>query len=922
MWCAVRARENTTHIPKGPGANGPVPGTRVSPYNAAASANMAIWFFFWVWVANTFRAYRPQYFLPSIIFSIFINVTGTYGTQFATMDEAEALIVRLFEAFFAGFGISAAVSLFVIPFNSRDIIKTRILEDIHALKALLEAQSRFIVSLPTRTSRGIKHGSGSPDAEDAQYDRNERRTPWPEADEFEKAITKVADVQLTVQSELRYAAREVAWGKLGAEDFESVCGLLKNILFSVFGVESVVQATDRVERSGGWESYRSKKADASAEPRSSFLEGNEAEQWRSIITQLQGPVQKLTQAMIDGLDHSLYNLELAKRPASTRSDVESKGLPSSPGENDFATHLEAIIQDFLYQREGPLKEWCASNGINNSPPKDSTTPIDLSSQRHQSQLCLVLNLEYSLLATSRSILDLVKFANSKIEDGSMTKNRLILPGWKRTTEFFWAALSREDNNLDYEAYSTRSGTVTVRVRDAVQTGKDAEHLPPASVWEKLTDHLRGIPHFFGSPESAFGFRVAVGTMVIAIVCYLRNSQQFYIEQRMIWASIMVAVSMTQTAGSGIYGQFLRFAGTAVAMVASYIDWYIVNQHTAGIIVFVGITMFLYHYPLVKSANNPVVPMIGMVTVILIVGYELQVKQVGIPISVSNGQAYHPLYEIAPYRLATVAGGVGIAFLFTYFPSVITSRSSLRTDLGSSIYLLGHYYTSMYKTVSLRAQGTEGDPHDHRSPGRKLEKARSRVFAKELILLQGMKHHRTFISWEPTFGGKFPQETYDRLIGHTQNILQAMTVITLVSQSFQAFPPDSLSKAAPDSWLEGFKQLIASSWLASQEVTTLLSVISDAISAGKPLPPYFNAPQPVDLRQIISDLDANILSVKHVCEPGYSSFAVMQLALTMLADDLDGLLRETKTLVGEVDFSLDIVGMEDLEGDLDPISASE
>lgn len=40
---------------------------------------------------NRFRAYRPQYFLPSIVFSIFINVTGTYGTQFASMKQAEAL---------------------------------------------------------------------------------------------------------------------------------------------------------------------------------------------------------------------------------------------------------------------------------------------------------------------------------------------------------------------------------------------------------------------------------------------------------------------------------------------------------------------------------------------------------------------------------------------------------------------------------------------------------------------------------------------------------------------------------------------------------------------------------------------------------------------------------------------------------------
>ena len=53
MWCAVKARANTTHLPKEPTDNGPVPGARVSPYNAAASVNMAFWLFFWVWLANT-----------------------------------------------------------------------------------------------------------------------------------------------------------------------------------------------------------------------------------------------------------------------------------------------------------------------------------------------------------------------------------------------------------------------------------------------------------------------------------------------------------------------------------------------------------------------------------------------------------------------------------------------------------------------------------------------------------------------------------------------------------------------------------------------------------------------------------------------------------------------------------------------------
>jgi len=39
----------------------------------------------------------------------------------------------------------------------------------------------------------------------------------------------------------------------------------------------------------------------------------------------------------------------------------------------------------------------------------------------------------------------------------------------------------------------------------------------------------------------------------------------------------------------------------------------------------------------------------------------------------------------------------------------------------------------------------------------------------------------------------------------------------------------------------------------------------------------------------------------VCEPGYAAFAVMQVKTMLLGDDLEGLLRETKKLVGEVDF---------------------
>jgi hypothetical protein len=70
-------------------------------------------------------------------------------------------------------------------------------------------------------------------------------------------------------------------------------------------------------------------------------------------------------------------------------------------------------------------------------------------------------------------------------------------------------------------------------------------------------------------------------------------------------------------------------------------------------------------------------------------------------------------------------------------------------------------------VSLRLKGLEGDIHDKKSPIRRLEKARTQLFAKELILIQAMQNHLKFIKWEPTFGGRFPRELYERLLTHTQ-----------------------------------------------------------------------------------------------------------------------------------------------------------
>lgn len=152
---------------------------------------------------------------------------------------------------------------------------------------------------------------------------------------------------------------------------------------------------------------------------------------------------------------------------------------------------------------------------------------------------------------------------------------------------------------------------------------------------------------------------------------------------MFWAAIMIAISMNRLAGmymptvpflivltiagQSVFNFFVRVFGSAVSMAATFVVWYIVDGQTAGVLVFEFIWIFCCFWVLVKRPRFVVVAIISSITSVLIVGYELQVRKIGVQVAISNFQLYYPIYELAPYRLACVAGGLFVAFIWTIFP---------------------------------------------------------------------------------------------------------------------------------------------------------------------------------------------------------------------------------------------------------------
>jgi hypothetical protein len=507
-------------------------------------------------------------------------------------------------------------------------------------------------------------------------------------------------------------------------------------------------------------------------------------EWNDMFQYLHGPFSDIFQALDDGLAHVLLRLGLdtppkkSKKKKQGQDDEEAKGDSIKPGDAEFAAHLEKTARRFFSHKEDTLRHWIQSKGIKirsdyfSSPESldDETLkrlPSITTRKRDQRQLYVLLYVMFLLNSIGRSTLEFVKFADE--HDQAKAKSKIIWPGAKRFKKWLKSIFSSQDANPDDEttiAGSDRANT-TVYMGDAFKNKKDPEHLPPANAWEKFGNGIRGVSHFLRSPESAFGFRAACATMSIAIIAFLRDTQTFFVEQRLVWALIMIAISMTPTAGQSIFQFCLRIAGTAIAMIVAWLIWYIPGQHTAGILVFVFIFVAIGFYIPLKRIDLVIAGLISVVTATMIVGYELQVRKIGVQAATATtGQPAYPIYELGPYRLATVVGGLAVAFFWTIFPYPITEHSTLRQKLGGALYLTANLYSIMHEQVMSRIRGDAGDEeNDKESPGYALTKARNKVFAKQMLTLQGLKMHAAFVKWEFPLGGKFPQKEYEEIIGY-------------------------------------------------------------------------------------------------------------------------------------------------------------
>lgn len=69
-----------------------------------------------------------------------------------------------------------------------------------------------------------------------------------------------------------------------------------------------------------------------------------------------------------------------------------------------------------------------------------------------------------------------------------------------------------------------------------------------------------------------------------LVYWLHQTQNFFFQQRLIWAMIVIVIGMSPTSGASLFGFAGRIFGTITSLALSLIVWYIVDEKTPGVLV--------------------------------------------------------------------------------------------------------------------------------------------------------------------------------------------------------------------------------------------------------------------------------------------------------------------------------------------------
>jgi hypothetical protein len=367
MFSSVKARQ---HASTGMASSS---GTSIitTPYNSSASAVCGVWLFFQIYVVHSFRAKYQQFQFPVIIYSIFANVTFSYGARTTTTTAAIAMVKKLLETCLVGLALATGVCLFIYPVTSRTVVFKQMTGYIGCLRGALQAHTAYFESLEQDDM------FGRAETYDSKVEKitKEGKVYSPEAQAIRTAVQKITEIHGKLHGDLTFAKREIAFGNLGPDDLQAIFRNLRQVMIPVVGLSFTVDLFQRLSEYNKWNA----PIDPTQTDIPDLIRHRVVQEWNDIMRAVHDPFNSMIQAIDEGLQHASFVLKLAKPPKKATApadgstsptgaeDVEASAVPS-PGDNYFAAHLERKLREFKVAKRIALRTWSEEKGI--KLPKD------------------------------------------------------------------------------------------------------------------------------------------------------------------------------------------------------------------------------------------------------------------------------------------------------------------------------------------------------------------------------------------------------------------------------------------------------------------------------------------------------------------------------------------------------------------------
>lgn len=508
-----------------------------------------------------------------VAFSIFSGVTLTHAAQFETVDQGLAFVRRLLITFVLGFAIATGVSVLVIPLSSRRNVFENTLSYTQAIRSVYKAQIAYVqsaqnhpISRDTTTTNArfdgrIEHKNAELlDLPASQHDKHTDQ----QSRDLKAAIAALIGIHDKMANDLKLAESEVAWGILDSADLDELFTRLRSITLPLSGISMLPELHQSLLHVQ--------------------LAGNDTrlvhESWKSFLEHFGHELQKCAELVMLGVQHSINVLKIASAKdtlklsistsASTEKscDVEHMAHTMVPGSSRFSSRYQEEIMKLSSQREG-LK-----GGTSDSPPAPDSdnSPEPSPTTADRGLLFKSLFLRHLMHASLQSANDLVRYADCKMAEDRLKHDRLVYP------------IARVSLLKSMISSGARTKSKDKRHKRSKEQPRDPEHLPADNHWEELGEFLGRFPRLLASDPSSFGFRAAAAAFSVALLAFLRQTQSFFFEQRLIWVLIVIVLGMSPTSGASIVGYISRIIATTLSFALSLAVWYIPVGHTPGVIV--------------------------------------------------------------------------------------------------------------------------------------------------------------------------------------------------------------------------------------------------------------------------------------------------------------------------------------------------